>query len=99
MFFEELHAYNSYRHTDHPKYTLLTKGTVILYEMLQNYFNDSLLHHMLCEIFSSDGSESIKSTFTLSRHIKELPTVLKILCQRRIYDSSTLVEKQNDLTF
>ena len=60
MFLEGLPTSNSSRQIDHPKYISLTKGTVVLDEMLQNYFNDSLLHDVICENCSSDGSESIK---------------------------------------
>ena len=65
--------------------------------MLQNYFKDSLLHDVICENCSSDGFESIKSTFTVPRYIKEPPTVLKILSQRGSYDSITLVATKNEL--
>ena len=70
MFTEGLPTSNSPRQIDHPKCTTLTKGTVVLDEMLQNYFKDSLLHDVICENCSSGGSESIKSTFTVSRYIK-----------------------------
>ena len=32
----------------HPKYTSLKNGTVVLDKMLQYYFNDSLLHDVIC---------------------------------------------------
>ena len=70
MFNEAFPASNSSRQIDHPKYTSLKKGTVVLDQMLHNYFNDSLLHDLISENCSSQGSESIKSTFTVSRHIK-----------------------------
>ena len=91
MFLEGLPPSNLSRQIDHPKYTSMKQGTVVLDEILQNYFNDSLLHNVICENCSSHGSESIKSTFTVSRHIKEPQTVLKILFQRGSYDSTTLV--------
>ena len=59
--------------------------------------NDSLWHDVICENCSSGGSESIKSTFTVSRHIKKPRTVLKILFQRGSSDSSTLVATKNEL--
>ena len=65
--------------------------------ILQKYFNDSLLQDVICEIFSSYGSESIKSTFTVSRHVKEPPTVLNILFQRGSYDSTTFVATKNEV--
>ena len=83
MFLEGLPTSNKSRKIDHPKYTSIKKVTVVLYQILHNSFNDSLLHDVICENCSSLGFESIKSTLTVSRHIKELPTVLKILFQRR----------------
>ena len=71
MFLEGLPTSNSSRQIDHPKYNTLTKGTVVLYEMLHNYFIDSFLHDVICENCSPLGSNSIKSTFTVSRNIKE----------------------------
>ena len=96
-FLEGLPTSNSSRKIDHTKYTSLKKGTVVLDQMLQNYFKDSLLHNVICENCSSDGSESIKSTFTVSRYIKEPPAVLKILFQRGIYDSTNCVATKNGL--
>ena len=61
---------NEYRPIDHPKYTFIKKGTVVLDEIFQKYFDDSLLHDVLCDNCSPIGSKSIKSTFTVSRHIK-----------------------------
>ena len=96
-FLEGLHTSNLSRQIYHPKYTSLKKSTVILDQILQNYLNDSLLHDVICEIFSSHGSESIKLTFAVSRHIKEPPTVLKILFQRGSYDSTTLGDTKNEV--
>ena len=69
MFLEGLPTSNLSRKIDHQKYTSMKMGTVVLDQMLQNYFNDSLLHDLICGNFSSRGSESIKSKFTVSRHI------------------------------
>ena len=66
-------------------------------QIFQNYFNDSLLHDVICENCSSLGSKSIKSTFTVSRHIKEPPTVLNILLQRGSYDRKTFVATKNEV--
>ena len=52
---------------------------------------------MICENCSSLGSESIKSTFTVSRHKKEPPIVLKILFQSGSYDSTTFVATKNEV--
>ena len=52
---------------------------------------------MLCDHCSSLGYKSIKSTFTVSRHIKEPPTVLNILLQRGSYDSTTFVATKNEV--
>ena len=95
IFLEELPTSNLSRQIDHPKYTSIKKGTFVLDQILQNYFNDSLLHNVICEKISSHVSESIQSTFTVSRYIKEPPTVLKILFQRDSYDSTTLVATKN----
>ena len=54
-------------------------------------------HNVLCDNCSSDGSKSIKSTLTVSRHIKEPPTFLKILFQRGSYDSKTFVTTKNEV--
>ena len=51
MFLEVLPTSNSSRQIDHPKFTSLKKGTVVLDHILQNYFNDSLLHDVICEKF------------------------------------------------
>ena len=89
MFLDGLSTSNSSRQIDHPKYTSIKKDTVILDQIFHNYFNDSLLHDVIFEICSSLGSASIKSIFTVSRHIKEPPTVLKILFQIRSYDMTS----------
>ena len=60
MFLEELPTSNSSRQIDHQKYTSIKKGAVVLGLILQNYFNDSLLHDVICENCSSHGSESKK---------------------------------------
>ena len=99
MFLEGLPTSNSSRQIDHPEYPSLKKGTVVLDVILQNNFNDSLLHDVICENCSSHGSESIKSTLTVPRHIKEPPTVLNILFQRGGYDSTTLVATKNEVKF
>ena len=77
------------RQIDHPKYTTLTKDTVVLDVMLQNYFKGYFLEDVICENCSSDGPESIKSTFTVSRYLKKLLTVLKTLLQRGTYDMTS----------
>ena len=97
MFIEVLPTSNPPRQIDHKKCNILTKDIVVLDVMLQNYFKDSLLHDVICGNCSSDGSESIKPTFTVSIYIKEPPTVLKILFQRGSYDSATLVATKNEL--
>ena len=52
---------------------------------------------MICDNCSSLVAKSIKSTFTVSRHIKEPPTVLKILLQRGSYDRTTFVTTKNEV--
>ena len=94
IFLEGLPTSNLSRQIDHTKFTTLTKGTVLLDVMSQNYFKDSFLYGVICENCSLGGSESIKSTFTVSRYIKEHPTVLKILFQRGSCDSTTIVMRR-----
>ena len=77
------------RQNFHPKNTILTKETVVLCVMLQNYFKDTFLNDVICENCSSGGSESMKSTFTVSRYLKKPPSVLKILFQRGTYDMTS----------
>ena len=89
MSLEGLPTSNSPRQIDNPKCTILTKDTVVLDVILQKYFKDSFLEDVICENCSSGGSESIKSTFTLSRYLKKTPSVLKILFQRGTYDMIT----------
>ena len=45
-----------------------------------------MLEDAICEKNSSGSSESIESTFAMSRYLKEPPSVLKILFQRGTYD-------------
>ena len=52
---------------------------------------------MICENCSSHDYESINSTFTVSRYIKEPPTVLKILFQRGSYYSTTIVATKKEV--
>ena len=86
-----------YRPIHHPQFTAIKKGTVVLDEIFQKYFNDSLLHDVLCDNCSSLGSKPIRTTFTVSRHIKEPLTVLKILFQRGSYDRTTFVTTKNEV--
>ena len=94
MFLEGLPTSNSSKQIDHPKYTSLKKGTVVLDQILQNYFNDSLLH-VICENCSSHGSESIKSTFTMSRHIKEPPIVWRFSSKEEVMIAQILWLQKN----
>ena len=57
MFIEGLPTSNSPRKIDHPKCTILEMETVVLDVILQNYFKESLLEDVICEFFSSGGSE------------------------------------------
>ena len=65
--------------------------------MLQNYFKDSLLDDVICENCSLGGSESMKSTFTMSIYLKKNPSVLKILFQIWTYDRTNIVATKNEL--
>ena len=59
MFLDVLPTSNSPRQIDHPEFNTLTKDTVVLDVMLQNYFKDSFLDDVICENCSLDGSESL----------------------------------------
>ena len=95
---EGLPTSNSHRQIDHPKCTILTKDTAVLDVILQKYFKDSFLNDIICENCSSGGSESIKSTFTVSRYLKKTPSVLKILFQRGTYDMTSGEAVKNEPT-
>ena len=97
IFLEVLPNSNFSSQIDNSKYTTLTKDTVFLNVMLQNYFRYSFLDDVICENCSSGGSESIKSTFTVSGYLKKPPSVLKILFQRGTYDRTTYVAIKNEL--
>ena len=79
MSLDGLPTSNLPRQIDHPKCAILKKDTVVLDVILQKYFKDSFLDDVICEHCSSGGSESIKSTFTVSRYLKKPPSVLKII--------------------
>ena len=95
MFLEGIPTSNEYRPIDYPNLTAIKKGTVVLDEIFQKYFDDSLLHDVICDHCSSLVAKSIKSTLAVSRHIKEPPTVLNIIFQRGSYDSTTFVTTKN----
>ena len=81
----------------HPKCTILANDTVVLDVIFQNYFQESLLENVICENCSSGSSESIKPTFIVSRHLKEPPSVLKIIFQRGMYEMTTGEAIKNEL--
>ena len=62
------HTSNPPRLIDNPKCTVLADDTVILDVIFQNYFKESLLEYVICEMIPSGSTESIKSTFTMSRY-------------------------------
>ena len=70
MSLDGLHTSNLPTHIDNKKCTILAKDTVVLDVIFQNYFQEPLLKDVICEIFSSGSSESIKSTFMVSRYSK-----------------------------
>ena len=86
-----------HRPIHHPRFTAIKKGTFVFDDIFKHYFNDSLLHDVLCENCSQLENKSIKTTFTVSRHIKKPPTVLKILFQRTRYDTTQKAGSKNDL--
>ena len=96
MSLEGLPTSNSPRKIDHPKCTILTKDTAVLDVVLQKYFKDSFLDDVICENCISGGSESTKSTFTVSRYLKKPPSFLKILFLRRNYDMTNYVATKNE---
>ena len=65
--------------------------------ILQQYFKDSFLDDVIRENCSSGGSESIKSTLTVSRYLKKPPSFLKILFQRGTYDMTSGEAVKNEL--
>ena len=46
-----LHTANSPRKFDRPKFTILTKDTIVLDVIFQNYFKESLFEDVICESF------------------------------------------------
>ena len=60
MSLDGLHTFNLPTHIDNKKCTILEKDTVVLDVIFQNYFQEPLLKDVICEIFSSGSSESIK---------------------------------------
>ena len=52
---------------------------------------------VICENCSSGSSESIKSTFNVSRNLKKPPLVLKIIFQRGTYDMTSGEAVTNEL--
>ena len=97
MFLKVIPKSNSSKKIDNPKYTTLTKDTIVLDVMLQNYLKDSILDNVICENCSSGGSKSIKPTFTVSRYLKKPPSVLKIHFQRGTHDMTTGEAVKNEL--
>ena len=89
MSLDGLHTFNYPRQIDHTKCTILANNTVVLDAIFQNYFQESLFEDFICEIFSLGSSESLKSTFTTLRYLKELSSVLNIIFQRGTYDMTT----------
>ena len=89
MSLDGLQTSNLPRKMDHTKCAILANDPIVLDFIFHNYFQEQFLEDVICEMFSSGSSESIKSTFTVSRYLKEPPSVLKILLQRGTYDMTT----------
>ena len=70
MYLDGLHTSNLTRQIYHPKCKILAKDTVILDVIFQNYSQELLLENVICKNCSPGSSESIKSTFTMSRNLK-----------------------------
>ena len=60
-------------------------------------FQRLIFDDVICKICSSGRSESIKSTFTVSRYLKKPPSVLKILFQKVTYDMTIGEVVKNEL--
>ena len=97
MYLEGLPNSGSPRQIDHPKCILLTKDTVVLHVVLQNYFKDSFLDDVICENCSPGGSESTETTLTVSIYLKKPPSVLNISLKRVVYDITNYVATKNEL--
>ena len=97
MSLDGLHTSNSPKKIDHTKCTILANDTVVFDVIFHNYFQESLLEDVICGNCSSGSSESIKSTFTVSKYLKEPPSVIKILFQRGTYDMTTGEVIKNEL--
>ena len=59
MSFDGLHTHNSPRKIDHPKFTILSKDTIVLDIISQNYSQEYLFEDIICENCSSGISESM----------------------------------------
>ena len=97
MSLDGLQTSNLPRKMDHTKCAILANDPLVLDFIFHNYFQDSLFEDVICENFSSGGSESIKSTFTVSINLNQPPSVLKILFQRGTYDMTTGKDIKNKL--
>ena len=97
MSLDGVHTSNLPRKIHDWKCTILANEIVVFDVIFQNYFQESLLKNVICENISSGSSESIKSTFTVSRYLKEPPSVLKIIFERGTYDMTTFEAIKNEL--
>ena len=70
MSIDGLHTSNSPRQIDNPKCTILAKNNIVLDDIFQNYFKESLFEDIICEDCSSGSSESIKGTFIVWINLK-----------------------------
>ena len=70
MSIDVLYTSNLHRKIHHPKCTILAKDTVVLDFVFHHYFQESLFEDFICKNSSSGSSESIKSTFTVSKNLK-----------------------------
>ena len=64
----------------------MATDTITLHEIFQNYFKESFFADIICEYFPSVCSETIKSTFVMCLNLKEPPSLLKIILERRMYN-------------
>ena len=71
-------------------------STITLDDTFQNYFKDSFIKYVLCEIFSSVEYQTIITAFTVCRNLQAHPPVLKIILQWEMIDFDYGWEKNNE---
>ena len=75
---------NPWRLIEHLEYNILAKNTITLDDIFWYYFKKSFIEDVICDHCSYVESETIITTFTVWRNLKELTSVFKILFQGSI---------------